>query len=219
VTGRLVILTVGLFSAFVLLTRASRIEAVPVRAALATFPLNLAGWKGDATIPLDPAILNVLRVDDYLNRMYVRHDTAVGFYVGYYGSQRQGDTIHSPLNCLPGAGWRPVKQERVRIEVPLTVDGTESRSIYVNRLTIEKGLERDVVLYWYQFHGRVVASEYSSRALMVFDALRRNRTDGALVRIIAPVRTPDPSEELAGFNAAVAFARAVFPLLSRYLPA
>jgi len=213
------ILSLGLLSGFVVLTRASRIEAVPARASLATFPLNLAGWTGNATIPLDPAILNVVRVDDYLNRIYVRGDSTIGFYVGYYGSQRQGDTIHSPLNCLPGAGWRPVTDEHVRLEVPVTVDGTESRSIYVNHLTIEKGLERNVVLYWYQFHGRVVASDYTSRALMVFDALRQNRTDGALVRIIAPVRALDPREEGASFNAAVAFARSAFPLLSRYLPA
>ena len=53
----------------------------------------------------------MLGVDDYLSRAYYRADGAVvGLYMGYYGSQRQGDTIHSPLNCLPGAGWEPVSR-------------------------------------------------------------------------------------------------------------
>ena len=218
-TRRLVILTIGLLIGLAALTRASRIEAVPARAALATFPLTLSGWSGTATIPLDPSILNVLRVDDYLNRIYARGDSSVGFYVGYYESQRQGDTIHSPLNCLPGAGWRPTTKEVVRLELPATLDGTQSQSIEANRLTIEKGLDRQVVLYWYQFHGRIVASEYTTRALMVFDALRQDRTDGALVRIVVPLGAPGGREEAAGFAKAVAFARAAFPLLGRYLPA
>ena len=86
--------------------------------------------------------------------------------------------------------------------------------IQVNRYVIEKGLDRQLVLYWYQSHGRVVASEYWGKVYLVLDAIRQNRTDGALVRIIAPIRTTEEAAE----HDAVEFARGLYPLLGRYLP-
>jgi len=216
---RLMIVSVCLWASTLLLTRLSAVEAVPDRAPLATFPLNIEGWQNSAAIPLENGILSVLRVDDYLNRIYLRGSAFLGFYVGYYESQRQGDTIHSPLNCLPGAGWQPVTHDLARFDAASSSDGGDARTLTVNRFTIEKGLDRQVVLYWYQFHGRVVASDYTSRMLMVFDAVRLNRTDGALVRIIVPLQRSDPRAETDAYRAAVEFARAAFPLLSRYLPA
>jgi EpsI family protein len=136
----------------------------------------------------------------------------IGLYVGYYGSQRQGDTMHSPLNCLPGAGWSPVSFRRMSISVPSSAEA--SRDITVNRYVIEKGLDRQLVLYWYQGHGRVVASEYLGKIYMVLDAIRTNRTDGAMVRIIAPIVTDEAHAEAQ----AVGFAQVLFPLLGRYLP-
>ena len=96
-------------------------------------------------------------VDDYVNRVYVEASGApVGVYIGYYASQRQGDTMHSPQNCLPGAGWRPI--ETGYQDLP-----TGSASSRVNRYVIQKGLDRQVVLYWYQGRGRVVANEYINK--------------------------------------------------------
>ena len=155
----------------------------------------------------------MLGVDDYVNRLYFNSRGAlVSLYAGYYGSQRQGDTIHSPLNCLPGAGWLPARQGRISVGV---ANGTgETREIEVNRLVVEKGLDRRLVLYWYQSHGRVVASEYWGRAYMVLDAVRLSRTDGALVRIITPVGESEADAE----RNAVDFMQSLFPLLDRYLP-
>jgi EpsI family protein len=128
-------------------------------------------------------------------------------YVGYYNSQRQGDTIHSPQNCLPGAGWQPVSAERTRIA---GVGG----SIPVNRYVIQKGLDRQVVLYWYQGRGRVIANEYLNKAMLMVDAARLNRTNGGLVRLIAPVVTTTE----AASNELSAFAAALLPRLSEHLP-
>ena len=94
------------------LARAERPEPVPVRTSFDTFPMRLGVWNGVQEPPLTPDILAVLGVDDYLFRLYFKPDRSeVGLYVGYYGSQRQGDTMHSPLNCLPGAGWEPLSQK------------------------------------------------------------------------------------------------------------
>jgi len=212
-TARLLVVAGVMVVASVLIGRASKSEVVPLRASLDTFPLDVGGWRGYRAPDFDADILRVLAVDDYLNRTYVSSSAgSVGLYVGYYSTQREGDTMHSPLNCLPGAGWQAVRRERVSLSV------SPSQVIQVNQFLIQKGLDQQVVLYWYQSHGRVVASEYWGKAFLALDALRLNRTDGAMVRIIAPVDDRHENGEAPAQRSAQEFARAIFPILSPYLP-
>ena len=154
---------------------ASGPERLPSRETLATTPVSLHGWTG-LDVALNDDVLAQLGVDDYINRRYVAADAApVALYVGYYASQRQGDTIHSPQNCLPGAGWRPVTAERTTVDLG-------GRTIPVNRFIIQKGLDRQAVFYWYQGRSRVVANEFANKAWLMLDAARLRRTDGGLVR-------------------------------------
>jgi EpsI family protein len=198
------------------LVRASKTERVPVRESFDGFPTDIAGWEGRSLGAFDPKIVSVLGVDEYMNRMYSSPGRQpVGLYVGYYQSQRQGDTMHSPLNCLPGAGWLPISQKRTEIRV---TDEHGPRTVLVNNFVIEKGLDRQVVLYWYQSHGRVVASEYWGKIYTVVDAVRLNRSDGALVRLVTPIPSSAPGAEEAAEASAIAFAQAIFPQLGRYLP-
>jgi EpsI family protein len=132
--------------------------------------------------------------------------------MGYYGSQRQGDTMHSPLNCLPGAGWEPLSKSTVAVETP------SSDPIVINRYIIQKGLDRQLVLYWYQSHGRAVASEYWSKLYLIRDAVRLNRTDGALIRVIAPIAIGSEDGGAAAERDATRFVRALYPALLPYLP-
>jgi EpsI family protein len=194
------------------IARASRAEPTPSRRTFVDFPLSIDGWRGGRTQPLDADVLRVLNVDDYVNRTYSSRAGMAGLYVGYYASQREGDTIHSPLNCLPGSGWEPVKKERVPIDVGA------AQPIVVNQLLIQKGLDRQAVVYWYQSHGRVVASEYWGRAYLALDALRLNRTDGAIVRVIVPVGGDGSEAESAAQQVAQQFTRAVYPIVTGYLP-
>ena len=121
-------------------------------------------------------------VDDYVSRIYgIGQQIPIGLYVGYYGSQRTGDTIHSPKNCLPGAGWEPVRAGYLTISPP------GGAPIEVNEYLVAKGADKRLVLYWYQGRGRVIASEYAGKVWMVVDAIRLHRTDGALVRLVTPV--------------------------------
>jgi EpsI family protein len=214
---RAVVVLLCIGSAAGVLARNARSEAVPPRESLAGFPMTLDAWQGQPLPDFEKKILDVLGVDEYVNRMYAAPgEQPVALYVGYYQSQRQGDTMHSPLNCLPGAGWLPVRQGRRHIPV---VDAQGNRQdIEVNDFTIEKGLDRQVVLYWYQSHGRVVASEYWGKIYTVADAVRLNRSDGALVRLVAPVRGSGPEAERAAQQAAVDFASVLFTRLGRYLP-
>ena len=186
---------------------ASAPERLPSRETLATTPVSLQGWQG-RDVALDDDVLAQLGVDDYINRRYMAADAPpVALYVGYYASQRQGDTIHSPQNCLPGAGWRPVSAERTTVDLG-------GRTIPVNRFIIQKGLDRQAVFYWYQGRSRVVANEFANKAWLMLDAARLRRTDGGLVRAITPVAsTPD-----AAFATLTTFSTALFPHLSSRLP-
>lgn len=183
-------------------------EAVPLEKSLAAFPLSFGAWKG-RDLPMEPRILKAVGVDDYLSRLYEAPGNGPLFvYVGYYKSQRTGRLIHSPKNCLPGAGWEPVTARRVLLAFP---NGT---SAPVNLYVIEKGLERQVVLYWYESHGRIIASEYWGKIYMVTDALRLNRTDAALVRVSAPF----DGDERRAQTRVIAFAEQLSIQLKSALP-
>jgi len=213
---RIVILSGCLILSAVFVAGASKTEIVPARESLANFPLALGEWNGRNLPAFEPEILAVLGVDEYLSRVYQSGQSIASLYIGYYESQRQGDTIHSPMNCLPGSGWEPLSQ--TYLSIPVGTDTTGPTSIIVNRYVIQKGLDRQVVLYWYQSHGRAIANEYRSKIFMVYDAVRLNRTDAALVRIVSPYMGTDSGAEGRAADSAVAFVKAMFPLLDRYLP-
>lgn len=215
---RILIVSVCLLLGASVMATASRTEKVPVREPLALFPLSIDRWTGQNTAPLTPEVLAVLGADDYLSRVYwADRESYVTLYVGYYESQRQGDTIHSPLNCLPGAGWQPLSKSY--ISIPVTATDGSSSTITVNRYVIEKGLERQVAYYWYQSHGRVIANEYRSKLFMIYDAVRLNRSDAALVRVMSPRIGSGENADAEADSRVTNFVKAMFPLLGRFLPA
>ncbi len=212
---RAVVLCLLLGATSIFLANARRSEAPIARTTFDTFPMTLASWQATVDPPIEADVLRVLGVDDYLSRVYYQPSgAAVGLYLGYYGSQRQGDTIHSPLNCLPGAGWEPIDEGRVTFA---NVDGAGT-DITVNRYIVQKGIDRQLVLYWYQSRGRVIASEYWSKLYLIHDAIRDNRTDGALVRVIAPIDMRADDGGAAAEQLAETFVRVMYPSLPAYLP-
>jgi EpsI family protein len=205
---RALVVVVLLLATGVYGSRAGSAEAVVPREPLAALPLQLGDWEGYEAPPFAGDLLAELGVDDYLNRQYIRQGSGpVGVYVGYYASQRQGDTIHSPQNCLPGAGWRPIESGVASV-------AAGERSVLVNQYVIQRGLDRQVVLYWYQGRGRVIANEYHNKAYLMFDSVRLHRTNGGLVRLIAPIGTTADAAKAT----ASSFARLIFPHLVKHLP-
>jgi EpsI family protein len=214
---RLIVVTACVVATAIYLTVASQAEVLPPRTPLAQLPLKIAGWQGRDMPRFSDEIEAVLGVDDYITRTYATDRGVVGLYIGYHSSQRQGDTIHSPLNCLPGAGWQPLEQGRSSFPVlGSPSDPRDPTPVEVNRVIIQKGLDRQLVLYWYQSYRRVVASEYWGKVYTVLDSARYHRTDAALVRLVLPLpaNVPVSTVEQQG----VAFAQALFPYLPRHLP-
>jgi EpsI family protein len=192
-------------------------ENVATRTPLSALSLSIARWQARDNQRFAPNIEKVLGADEYVNRVYTsRAEPYVTLYVGFYQSQRQGDTMHSPLNCLPGAGWQPVRQDRATLTIQ--EPNGAARAVTVNQFVIEKGIDRQMVLYWYQSHGRVVASEYASKVYLVYDAMRLNRTDAAMVRVTTPILGTAESDERAAAARLVEFVQHMYPQLVALLP-
>jgi len=158
-------------------------EAHVVRKELKDFPQQISSWRQTGSDQqLDSETMSVLKASDYLMRDYRNADGQVAnFYVGYYATQRDGATYHSPLNCLPGSGWTMSNADRVSIALP------DGRSIIANKYLIQNGEQKELLVYWYQGRGRAVASEYWGKIYTVVDSVFMRRSDGAMVRVIVPI--------------------------------
>ena len=192
------------------------VDRVPPTAPLALMPETIGPWTSQ-DIPLSTETLAILGDGRFLNRVYTdvgqngaQAQPQVSLFIGYFPTQRDGQSIHSPQNCLPGAGWAFLSSQVINLP---TADG---RPYPVGEYLIGDAGEKQVVLYWYLAHGRSVANDYLAKAYMMLDAVRWNRTDGALVRIVTPVMS---NESLASAQQrAVHFANQVTPLLPRFIP-
>lgn len=190
----------------------TRKEFSPPRASFTDFPLQVREWEGKA-LPMETAYQDALRFDDYILADYRKPgEPPLNFYVAYYGSQKKGQSAHSPRTCIPGGGWEITSLQS------MVVDGGESGGspLNLNRVLIQKGDQKQVVFYWFQQRGRVLTNEYLVKFYLFWDALMRNRTDGALVRLTAAI-SPGVSEASVDRHL-IEFARSVRPLLPTYVP-
>jgi exosortase D (VPLPA-CTERM-specific) len=190
-----------------------RAETKPERASLAQFPLRAGEWIGQPEA-MDTIFLDALKLDDYVIANYTRSpfEPRVNLYVAWYDSQRAGQSAHSPRTCIPGGGWSI--RELAERDVPGVRIG--AAPLRVNRAVIVHGSDRQLVYYWFQQRGRVVTNEYAVKWYILVDALRRNRTDGAMVRVLTPMRTGE--DEAAADARLQAFLKASAPNMAVYLP-
>jgi EpsI family protein len=185
-------------------------EAKVTRKELKEFPSQVGAWRQTGVDQrFDNATMEVLRASDYLMRDYrAANGPVANFYVGYYATQREGASYHSPLNCLPGGGWTMSNPGSIWIS-------PEGRpSFEANKYLIENGGHKSVLIYWYQGRGRVVASEYWGKVYTVLDSVRRRRSDGALVRVTIPVG----ESETAALQAAAELAAQASIALPDFVP-
>lgn len=201
-----------IIAAAIFLKAHTRAEYFPPRMGLHQFPSQVGEWSGK-DVPIPKETLDVLGPGDFLLRVYRSSDEQepyIDLYIAYFRSQRAGDTVHSPKNCLPGAGWAPVRSERI------TVSEGGHAPFEANRYIIAKGESRQLVLYWYWAHDRGVASEYWAKYYMVKDSIKMNRSDGALVRVTTPINpgeTADRAEQRL-----MPFVAQIVPQLNSYIP-
>jgi exosortase D (VPLPA-CTERM-specific) len=180
------------------------------REALARFPLELGTWQGTKQT-LDPETAKALGADDHLLANYRSEDLPVNLLVVYFASQEQGRSIHSPAVCIPGGGWEVSGWRKI----DTGLHTSSNQSLQVNRAVIQKGNERQLVYYWFDQRGRALTNDYLTKAYTALDAIRRGRTDGALVRLITPIKgTGDQEADLR----LTAFMQKFLPVIPRYVP-
>lgn len=194
-----------------LLRARSGAEEIPSRQPVSQFPRDVNGWTG-RDVQLTEDTLRILGAGEFLQRIYRRNPTEpyIDFFLAYFPTQRAGSTWHSPQNCLPGSGWAPMEFTRRTLQLP------DGRTFHMNQYIIAKGSERQLVFYWYQAHGRGVASEYWAKFYLIADAVRLNRSDGSLVRIITPVLGQDDLQ--AAEKRVVEFAQQILGNLDAHVP-
>jgi EpsI family protein len=198
--------------AIVLHTAVSRPEHTPLVRPLAELPRAFAGWRTVQDVPIEPEVLDLLKADDTLNRLYADSSGKIGInlFVAFFKTQRDGQTPHSPKNCLPGNGWQPVETGLVSIQA-----AGRDAPIVANRYVASHGDDKAVVIYWYQSHNRILANEYSAKFWLIADSVRYHRSDTALVKVVVPV-VSDNTE--AATSLGVRFVEAMFPALAAQLP-
>jgi EpsI family protein len=205
------LVTLFLLLQTVLLYSSIRPEYIPTSRPLDQVPHQFEAWSMVQESQVDPESAEILRADDLLNRVYRNASTGAeaSLFVASFRTQRNGKAPHSPKNCMPGSGWTQLSSQ----SYPL--DAGVGAPIVVNRYVIVHGQERELVLYWYQSRDRVVADEFRAKYWVVADAIRLNRTDTALVRVIIPIANND---EDTATRTGTAFIRSFFGTLRQYLP-
>jgi exosortase D (VPLPA-CTERM-specific) len=187
----------------------SRTEVYPQREDFATFPNTLGAWTGQSST-LSNDIKTHLGFTDYILSDYVKPGgRPVNFYVAYYASQRSGFSPHSPSVCIPGNGWRITEFARTHYR-------HNHISLPINRAVIMRESNKELVYYWYNERGMNIANEYLSKLLLLKDAIFKNRTDGALIRLMTPIYTGESEHDAD--QRLQRFLNIVEPVLAKYLP-
>jgi EpsI family protein len=187
------------------------VDRNPPSEPLSQLPDVQAGWTS-RDLDIDQETRSVLGAGDFLSRLYLpgAQTPPISLFIGYFPTQRTGQTIHSPKHCLPGSGWVFESSSYANL---IDAKGKPHR---VGEYIIANGDAKQFVIYWYQAHGRSVANEYMAKIYMAADAIRMNRTDGALVRVITPIASSE--DTAAARKRAETFAMQLAPLLPRFIP-
>ena len=200
-------------TAIILRMRGNQDRIVPSE-PLALVPAELGQWRGK-DVPLADDVLRALGDGQFLNRTYrpivaSSQNLPVDLLIAYFPSQRSGQSIHSPQNCLPGAGWSFASSQR------LTLTDASGKPHRVGEYLVTNGTATLEVLYWYRNRGRDIAGDYEAKGYLLLQAVRDRRTDGALIRVMTPVLPGEPQS--AARARVTGFTAELDPLLSPFLP-
>ena len=154
-------------------------EVHPSRLEFKSFPNEIGAWECSEKVLMDADSEKVLGVTDYLLCNFINREERifVGVYAGYHQSQARkaggenANLIHPPKHCLPGSGWDIIGAKQLALDIP----GMPEYPAVVNRFVVAKGEQRQLVYYWYQSRGRIIASDWKKIVYRFLDRQRRGR--------------------------------------------
>jgi len=204
------ILLIVLVAQFVL---PERQENIPIRQQFTNFPSQISDWQSSRKT-MEAKFIDALKFEDYLLANYVSHQGALELYIAYYDSQRKGESAHSPRSCLPGAGWEITDRNEVEINFQSGSGGTTQMS--VSRMLVQQGDNKFLMYYWFKQRDRHVTNEYLVKWYLFWDGITRNRTDGALIRVMYPVSQQQNVQ--TADQIVQSFLTETLPLLPEFVP-
>ena len=210
--GRFIVVLLLFVATWFVLQGSSGVTMVEIKKKLSAIPTNIGDFRLAETFQSSADVLELLGVDDYIQYNYLNESQErINLYAGYYQAVGVTGSYHSPKNCLPGGGWGIDSIEEVTLNSGIEGE-IESN---VTQMIIRSGDNYQVVIYWYQNRGRIIASEYWEKVYLVFDAIVQGRRDGTFVRIM----THSGSKEVEkAIERAQHFAEDAMVLLEEHLP-
>lgn len=181
ITASLLVLTLGASK----LTERRIVDKLA--APLESIPEQMNGWSVSKTETLDSRTLQILTPTSYLSRVYEKDHRQLGLFVAYYAVQRAGENMHSPKNCLPGSGWDIWRQDSTAVQV-------QDQPTQINKYSIARVGEHELMFYWYQSKKRIIASELFGKMMLVRDSLVDGNTSGLIARITVADTAQDEAE-------------------------
>ena len=189
------------------------VRATPINKPLSGFPVEIGDWKFARKSFFSAPVIDMLGVADYISYDYTEGDGGLlNLYISYFTAVGVTGGYHSPQNCLPGGGWNIASVE----DIPLAKAPKAYRGCEIKRVVVQKGGEQQVVLYWFQNRGRIIASEYWEKIYLVTDAVLKQRRDGSFIRIIGQV--PKGGDKDKFTQEMVDFANKTVELAAQFIP-
>ena len=184
---------------------------VPISKELSQFPKQIGKWEVVSSRELSESTVKMLGVDDYVDYQYASEDgTIINLYISYFSSVGVTGGYHSPRNCLPGGGWQIASLSTMQLK-----KSDSFKSVGVSSMVVQQGVNKQIILYWYQNRGRIIASEYWEKFFLVIDAIFKRRRDGSFIRIMAPIHNGNFVETEAQLGD---FAEKTLNLLEGFIP-
>jgi exosortase D (VPLPA-CTERM-specific) len=206
----ILILLIVLVAQFVL---PERQEEVPARQQFTDFPSEIAEWQSTRK-SMEAKFINALKFEDYLLANYASKNGALELYIAYYDTQRKGEAAHSPRSCLPGAGWKITDRNNVGVNYKDSDD--DEAQMMVSRMLVEQGDNKFLMYYWFKQRDRHVTNEYLVKWYLFWDGMTRNRTDGALIRIMYPISQQQDVQ--TADRIVQSFLQETLPILPEFIP-
>ena len=189
------------------------VRETPIQQPLSGFPVEIGDWKFARKSFFSAPVIDMLGVADYISYDYTEGNGGfLNLYISYFTAVGVTGGYHSPQNCLPGGGWNIATVE----DIPLTKAPEPFRGGEIKKVVVQKGGEQQVVLYWFQNRGRIIASEYWEKIYLVTDAVFKQRRDGSFIRIIGQVPKGGDKEKFT--QEMIDFAERVIGIASDFIP-
>lgn len=183
----------------------------PTRKTFSMFPGQIGEWQSQRHY-LSPEILNALWADDYISASYFKKSSPNTIYllIPFYNYQGTRHTAHAPQSCLLGGGYEIVES---KLHVTPLADNS---SIKLMTMLMRKDDQRMLASYFFFQRGRIITNPWLNKYYLLKDAILKNRTDGALVRVEIVLGQNQSVDD--AYKILNEFLGQLWPLLPEYVP-